>query len=105
MSLPPIVIVIFSGNVLCLHVCRLHCCNHHLDFSKKTEIKGDVFKKGLKVELFKTSLGRGALNDLFFLKKVQNVNSEVASKKPIKATASKYTISYQNKEFNKSNVY
>ena len=35
----------------------------------------------------------------------QNVYSEVASKQHRKATASKYTISYQNKDFNKSNVY
>ena len=34
----------------------------------------------------------------------QNVYSEVASKKPRKAIASKYTISYQNKDFNKSYV-
>ena len=33
----------------------------------------------------------------------QNVYSEVASKKARKAIASKYIISYQNKDFNKSN--
>ena len=34
----------------------------------------------------------------------QNVYSEVASKKPREAIASKYTISYQNKDLNKSNL-
>ena len=35
----------------------------------------------------------------------QNVYSEVPSKKRRKAIASKFIISYQNKDFKKSNVY
>ena len=35
----------------------------------------------------------------------QNVYSEVPSKERRKAIASKFTISYQNKDFKKSNVY
>ena len=35
----------------------------------------------------------------------QNDYSEVASKKRRKAIASKFTISYQNKDFKKSNMY
>ena len=35
----------------------------------------------------------------------QIVYSEVASKNPREATASRYTISYQKKDFKKSNVY
>ena len=35
----------------------------------------------------------------------QNVYSQVASKKPRKASTSKYAISYQNKYFKKSNVF
>ena len=41
---------------------------------------------------------------IYFFDLDQNVYSEVASKKARKAIASKYTISYQNKDFNKSNV-
>ena len=46
-----------------------------------------------------------ALNDLFFSYIHQNVYSEVPSKKRRKAIASKFTISYQNKDFKESNVY
>ena len=35
----------------------------------------------------------------------ENIYSDVASKKPSKATASKYTISYKNKYFKKSNLF
>ena len=35
----------------------------------------------------------------------QNIYSEVARKKPSKEIASKYTISYQNKDVKESNVY
>ena len=42
---------------------------------------------------------------IYFFDLHQNVYSEVASKKARKAIASNYTISYQNKDFNKSNVF
>ena len=46
-----------------------------------------------------------ALNDLFFSYIHQNVYSEVPSKHRTKAIASKFIISYQNKDFKKSKVY
>ena len=41
---------------------------------------------------------------IYFFDLYQTFPSEVASKKPRKALASKYTISHQNKDFNKSNA-
>ena len=53
---------------------------------------------------YKNVFQRGHSTIYFFLYS-SNVYSEVPSKERRKAIVSKFTISYQNKDFNKSNVY
>ena len=54
--------------------------------------------------ILEVGLIREGHSTIYFFDLHQNVYSEVASKKARKSFASKYTISYQNKDFNKSNV-
>ena len=80
-----------------------HICTKHI-FISLCNVDCNIFSPNKNANGFATPTTWGALGDLLF-DLHQNVYSEVASKKLRKAIAIKYTISYQNKDFNKSNVY